>query len=68
MIEHIAVHQLYGETMSTAAAFGVLVHISQFALLTGLGVLFLSIDDISIRKLLDGMAQVRGGGQTPQEE
>lgn len=64
----IAVVQLYGESMSTAAAFGVLVHISQFALLTGLGVLFLSIDDISIRKLLDGMAQVRGGGQTPREE
>ncbi len=64
----IAVHQLYGESMSTAAAFGVLVHISQFALLTGLGVLFLSIDDISVRKLLDGMAQVRGAKQTPQEE
>ncbi len=64
----IAVTQLYGESMSTAAAFGVLVHISQFALLTGLGVLFLSIDDISVRKLLDGMAEVRKGAaaESPQ--
>jgi hypothetical protein len=54
--------------MATAAAFGVLVHLGQFALISGLGVLFLSIDDISIRKLLDGMAEIRSGGQTPQEE
>ena len=43
------------------AAFGLLVHVCQFALISALGIAFLSIDRISIRGVLAGMKKVRSG-------
>lgn len=57
----ISLTQLYGRTMTEAAAFGVLVHIAQVVLLTGLGVWFLSVDKISLRRLIQGMQGLRLG-------
>ncbi len=55
----ICLTQLYGRTMTEAAAFGVLVHIAQVVLLTGLGVWFLSVDKISLGRLIEGMKGLR---------
>ena len=41
------------------AAFGLLVHVCQFMLLTLLGLVFLSVDRISVRRLLQEMKKLR---------
>lgn len=50
---------LYGVGAAPAAAFAVVVHGGQFVLLTALGTLFLVLDRISVRRLLDSMAELR---------
>jgi glycosyltransferase 2 family protein len=50
---------LYGVGAAPAAAFAVCVHAGQFILLTSLGTLFLVLDKISVRRLLDSMAELR---------
>jgi glycosyltransferase 2 family protein len=55
----VAVVGIYGQTMSTAAAFAVMVHVCQFTLLAILGITFLTIDRISLRRLLDEMKKLR---------
>lgn len=55
----IAVVGIYGESKEVAAAFAVLVHVTQFGLLAILGVVFLSVDRISVRKLLREMKRMR---------
>ena len=50
---------VYGVGSAPAAAFAVCVHVGQFVLLTSLGVAFLIVDRISVRRLLDSMAELR---------
>ena len=50
---------VYGVASAPAAAFAVCVHVGQFVLLTSLGVAFLVLDRISVRRLLDSMATLR---------
>lgn len=59
---------LYGVERAPAAAFAVSVHAGQFAVLTALGALFLSLDKISVRRLLASMQALRSpapGGSPP---
>ena len=49
------------EEPEVPAAFGLLVHVCQFAMLAVLGVLFLTLDRISVRRLLQGMKRLRSG-------
>ena len=58
----------YEQVHDQARAFSVLVHGSQFALLSTLGVLFLMIDRISVQRLLSATQQFRqgGSGDSPQ--
>lgn len=44
---------------SEAAAFAVVLHASQFLLVTGVGVYFVLVDRISVRRLMDSMANLR---------
>ena len=47
--------------IEVAAAFGVLVHVSQFALMSAIGIFFLAVDRISVRRLLLEMKKLRTG-------
>jgi uncharacterized membrane protein YbhN (UPF0104 family) len=52
---------LYGVGSAQAAAFAVAVHAGQFVLLTTLGTIFLVLDRISVRRLLQSMQDLRAG-------
>ena len=45
---------------SAAAAFAVVLHASQFVLVTAVGMYFVLVDRISVRRLIDSMADLRG--------
>ncbi len=48
---------------SEAAAFAVLLHGSQFVLVTVIGMYFVAVDKISVRRLMDVMGQLREQGE-----
>ncbi|MCO4770881.1 MAG: flippase-like domain-containing protein [Deltaproteobacteria bacterium] len=47
---------------SEAAAFAVLLHGSQFVLVTGVGMYFVFVDKVSVRRLMDMTNELRSGG------
>lgn len=53
---------LFAVGPSEAAAFAVLLHGSQFVLVTGVGTYFVAVDKISVRRLMDMTQQLRKGG------
>lgn len=59
----IGVYQV--DNPEVPAAFGLLVHVCQFGMLTVLGMVFLTVDRISVRSLLEGMKKVRSGAGEP---
>lgn len=46
---------------SEAAAFAVLLHGSQFVLVTAIGIYFVAVDKVSVRRLMDMTTQLREG-------
>jgi uncharacterized membrane protein YbhN (UPF0104 family) len=58
----LVAHDAGAQVHDQARAFAVLVHGSQFALLSSLGVMFLMIDRISVQRLLGATRQFRPGG------
>jgi len=61
----VSVTHLYGNSEAVAAAFGALVHVSQFVILVVLGAGFLAVDRISLTRLLEEMNSLRKADTSP---
>jgi glycosyltransferase 2 family protein len=55
----VVLTQLYGESMTTAAAYGVLAHVGMLTVLTALGLYFVAVDRVGLSRLLRVASRLR---------